>query len=464
VQTSYLIGEIVMIPLAGWLSRVMSTHWLFTASAAGFTLTSVLCGSAWNIESMIVFRALQGFLGGAMIPTVFTTAFLLFQGRQRASAAALIGIIATLAPTLGPTLGGWVTDRWSWEWLFYINILPGGLIVALVPLWVRFDRAQWNELRNADYLGIALIALSLGSLEYVLEEGPRYNWFENAFMQKMVFLAGVSGLLLIWRSLVATRPVVNLRVLRSRNFTFGCAASFVLGMGMFGSVYLVPVFLGTVRQLSSWQIGVAICTTGFFQILSVPVAATLAKKFDLRWVLAFGYALFAIGVWMLTPITHDWGWRELLLPQAVRGFALMFCIVPANAFALGSLTPEELRSASGLYNLMRNLGGAIGIALFGTVLNNRTNLHYLYLMEHLNVSSVSIRLFTILGERMGDPQLARLREMKQLARLVYREALVLSFADAFLLLSACFLVVVLVVPFSHSCYMDHSDRGLQQEH
>jgi len=456
VQTSYLIGEIVMIPLAGWLSRVMSTRWLFTASAAGFTLTSVLCGSASNIESMIAFRALQGFLGGAMIPTVFTTAFLLFQGRQRASAAALIGMIATLAPTLGPTMGGWVTEQWSWQWLFYINVVPGGLIVALVPTLIRFDRAQWSELQRADLPGIALIALSLGSLEYVLEEGPRYNWFEDAFMQRMAILAGVSGLLLVWRSLVAASPILNLNVLRSRNFTFGCVASFVLGMGMFGSVYLIPVFLGTVRHLSSWQIGLAICTTGFSQIISVPIAAAFARRFDLRWVLAFGYALFAIGIWMLTPITHDWGWRQLLLPQAVRGFALMFCIVPANGFALGSLTPEELRVGSGLYNLMRNLGGAIGIALCGTILNDRTNLHFLRLSETANVGQAVARLSALMEARTGNPTLAHMRSMKQLGQLIYREAQVLSFSDAFLMLGASFLVIVVLVTFSKPCYVDQA--------
>jgi DHA2 family multidrug resistance protein len=177
VQTSYLVAEIVVIPLSGWLSRVMSTRWLFAASAAGFTVTSLLCGFAWDIQSMIVFRALQGFLGGSMIPTVFTTAFFFYQGKQVVIAAAIIGGLASLAPTLGPVIGGWITETWSWHWLFYINLVPGVVVTVLVPLLVKIDKPDLNLLKGADYLGIALMAAFLGCLEYVLEEGPRWDWF-----------------------------------------------------------------------------------------------------------------------------------------------------------------------------------------------------------------------------------------------------------------------------------------------
>src|SRR5215469_7236847 len=179
VQTSYLIAEIVVIPLSGWLSRVMSTRWLFCVSAAGFTVTSLLCGWAWNIESMIVFRALQGFLGGSMIPTVFTTAFIYFNNQQRVIAAATIGCIASLAPTLGPTLGGWITDNYSWHWLFFINVVPGIFVAVVVPILVRIDRPNLSLLKGADYLGIALMAVFLGCLQYALEEGPRWEWLDD---------------------------------------------------------------------------------------------------------------------------------------------------------------------------------------------------------------------------------------------------------------------------------------------
>ncbi len=201
VQTSYLIAEIVVIPLSGWLSRVMSTRWLFCVSAAGFTLASLLCGWAWDIRSMIMFRALQGFLGGPMIPTVFTTAFIYFGGHQRVIAAATIGSIASLAPTLGPTIGGWITDNYSWHWLFFINLVPGIFVAVVVPILVRIDRPDRSLLRRADYLGMVLMALFLGCLEYTLEEGPRWDWFGDPTIRTTAWIAGLAGIAFLWRSL-----------------------------------------------------------------------------------------------------------------------------------------------------------------------------------------------------------------------------------------------------------------------
>ncbi|HET9157701.1 MAG TPA: DHA2 family efflux MFS transporter permease subunit, partial [Myxococcaceae bacterium] len=218
VQTSYLIAEIVVIPLSGWLSRVFSTRWLFTASALGFTLASILCGFAWNIQSMIIFRALQGFLGGSMIPTVFTTGFVYFQGKQRVIVAAIIGTLSSLAPTLGPTVGGWITDNYSWHWLFFINVAPGLLVAVVVPLLVRIDRADLSLLKGADYLGIVLMALFLGCLEYVLEEGPRWEWFDDPAIRICAWVSALAAIGFVWRSLTYRQPVLDLRAFKSRNF------------------------------------------------------------------------------------------------------------------------------------------------------------------------------------------------------------------------------------------------------
>src|SRR6202000_3395258 len=201
VQTSYLIAEIVVIPLSGWLSCVFSTRWLFAVSAAGFTLTSLLCGMAWDIQSMIIFRAAQGFLGGSMIPTVFTTAFVFFEGKQRVIAAATIGALASLAPTLGPTLGGWITDNYSWHWLFFINLVPGIFVTVVVPMMVKIDKPDLSLLKGADYFGMALMAVFLGCLEYTLEEGPRWDWFGDDTIRTTAWISGISGVLFIWRSL-----------------------------------------------------------------------------------------------------------------------------------------------------------------------------------------------------------------------------------------------------------------------
>ena len=233
VQTAYLIAEIVMIPLSGWLTRVFSTRWLFTLSAAGFTVSSLLCALAWNIQSMIVFRALQGMLGASMIPTVFTSSFHYFQGSKRIYSAAVIGTIASVAPTLGPVIGGWLTDALDWHWLFYVNLLPGLAITLLVPTLVDIDKPDLSLLRGADYPGIALMAVGLATLEYTLEEGTRWNWFDDATIRHTAAISAVSLLLFGWRSLRIANPVVDLRAFGNRNFAIGCFLSFVTGIGIF---------------------------------------------------------------------------------------------------------------------------------------------------------------------------------------------------------------------------------------
>jgi DHA2 family multidrug resistance protein len=452
VQTSYLIAEIIVIPLSGWLSRVMSTRWLFAASAAGFTITSLLCGAAWNIQSMIVFRALQGFLGGSMIPTVFTAAFAFFPGKKVVVAAATIGAIASLAPTLGPTVGGWITESYSWHWLFFVNLVPGIFITVAVPMLVKIDRPDLSLLKGADYPGMILMAIALGCLEYTLEEGPRWGWFGDDVIRATGWIAIVAGAAFVWRSLTYAQPVVDLRALKSRNFALGCFFSFVTGIGIFATIYLTPLFLGRVRGFSALDIGLAIFSTGIFQVMAIPVYAILAKRIDLRWLMMFGLACFAVSMWNFMPITHDWGWRELLLPQALRGFGQQFAVAPTVTLTLGGLAPERLKLASGLFNLMRNLGGAIGIAVCGTILNDRTNLHFLRLAEHLTSANpaatglldrVGAAQAALLG---GDPLHGQAAALRDLWALTMREAQTLSYADAFTAILVCFAIATAMVP------------------
>jgi DHA2 family multidrug resistance protein len=440
VQTSYLIAEIIVIPLSGWLSRVMSTRWLFCASAVGFTITSLLCGWAWNIQSMIVFRALQGFLGGSMIPTVFTTAFIYFSMQQRVIAAATLGCISSLAPTLGPTIGGWITDNYSWHWLFFINLVPGIFVSIVVPILVRVDRPNLSLLRGADYFGMALMAVFLGCLEYTLEEGPRWDWFGDDTIRTTAWISAITGVAFIWRSLTYSQPVVDLRALTSRNFALGCFFSFVTGIGIFATIYLTPLFLERVRGFSALQIGEAVFTTGMFQVCAIPFYTILARRIDLRWLMMFGLACFAVSMWNFTPITHDWGWRELLLPQAFRGFSQQFAVAPTVSLTLGGLAPERLKLASGLFNLMRNLGGAIGIAACGTILNDRTNLHFERLAEHLNSANPAMLQF--LHKVASNETVA----LERLWSLTMREAQTQAFADAFFVIALCFVIATTLVP------------------
>ncbi|HEY5299109.1 MAG TPA: DHA2 family efflux MFS transporter permease subunit, partial [Acetobacteraceae bacterium] len=346
VQTAYLIAEIIMIPLSGWLTRVFSTRWLFTASAAGFTAASVLCGLAWNIQSMILFRAMQGLLGASMIPIVFTSSFYYFQGARRVYSAAVVGTIASIAPTLGPVIGGWITDTLNWHWLFYINLVPGLAIAILVPMLVRMDEPDLKLLKGADYPGIVLMALGLGNLEYVLEEGTRWNWFSDATIQTCSWIAGVSLVLFVIRSLTFRNPVVDLRALGNRNFALGCVLSFITGVGIFTTIYLTPLFLGYIRGFSAWQTGTAVFSTGVASLIGTPIYIVLAKKFDLRWLMMFGLACFGLAMWSFSFITHDWGAAELFAPQFLRGFPQVFAVAPAVNLGLGSLPPERLKYAS----------------------------------------------------------------------------------------------------------------------
>lgn len=451
IQTSYLIAEIIIIPLSGWLSRVFSTRWLFTLSAGVFTVMSVACALAWNIQSMIVFRALQGAAGASMIPLVFTTAFIYYQGKELGLAAAVVSALASLSPTLGPTLGGWITDNLEWRWLFYINILPGLYLVMSIPLLVDIDKPNLSLLKGADYLGIALLALTLGCLEYSLEEGARWGWFDDSTIIVTSGLTLVCALLFATRTLTISNPIMDLYAFRDKNFSLGCFFSFAGGVGIFSTVYLTPVFLEQVRGFSAMDIGLAVCTTGIFQILSVPLYLYLSKRINLQWLLMAGLGGFAFSMFLFTPITHQWGWQELLLPQAIRGVSQQFAMAPIVTLTLGGIPKERLKLASGVFNLTRNLGGAIGIALCGTILNNRTNVHYQRIGEKIvsvpqTVNEFITRYTAIFIQGGSDGTAGPLAATKLLGQMMMQEAQTMAFSDAFLLVSFLLFMAFALVP------------------
>jgi DHA2 family multidrug resistance protein len=449
VQTSYLIAEVVMIPLSGYLSRLLSTRVLFVVSAASFTLMSLFCALSTSIEEMIVFRALQGFLGGAMIPTVVAGSFIMFGQGRAASISVFVGLIATMAPTLGPTLGGALTSAFSWHWLFLIN-LPIGLVITVI-VWavVDIDKPNWSLLEGIDLLGFSLMAVFLGSLEYVLEEGSRKGWFEDGSIRTFSVVATVAGVAFFTRVLSARNPIVNLRVFKDRNFSLGAGFGFMLGIGLYGIVFLLPVFLARVRGYSSLQIGELVFVTGMFQFMASPFAGLLARRGYARGTLITGILLMAGSCIEFSRLTTDWSFWEMVVPQMMRGTGLMFCMVPANVIALGRLAPEMMKDASGLYNLMRNLGGALGLAVLNTQIIERSSFHYQRLAEHVSAGrGVAEGWVAGLGERYnsvipGDGQLAAL---KTLTGFVHREAAVLAFADCFLIIAAIYLVALLATP------------------
>jgi DHA2 family multidrug resistance protein len=455
VQTAYLMAELVMIPFCAFLAQAMSTRWLFVASAGLFTLSSMLCGIAWSIESMTAFRALQGFTGGAMIPTVFAVGFTLFSGPQRAMIPAILGMVSVLAPTLGPTVGGLITESASWRWIFFINLVPGLAVTVAAAMLLRIDRADSAMFRRIDWVHLVAMALFLAGLQYVLEEGPRFDWLGEPRIAVAAWLSLVGLLLFLERSLRSESPIVRLSPFRRPSFVFASVFNLVIGFGLFASTYLVPVFLGRVRGYNSLQIGTTVFVVGIAQIVSTIVAARLSERVDRRKVIAVGLALFSLSLWMTSHATSQWGFGELLWPQLVRGLAIMLCIVPSVGMALTGFEGPELRHASGLFNLMRNLGGAIGIAVVNTWLADNTRIAAARFSESLGRNSQPAtdavnELVNRLAAYTPDPAQALQQAQGILARMVGHDALALAFNDVFRLMSWIFLAALLMVPFSRT--------------
>src|SRR5438105_1376835 len=319
VQTAYLIAEVIAIPLSGFLSRALGTRLLFAISASGFTIASFLCGFASTIEQMILWRALQGFLGAGMIPTVFASAYTVFPRTKFHIVAPIIGLVATLAPTVGPTVGGIITDWMSWHWLFFINIVPGIAITIGVLALVDFDSPNFALLEQFDWWGLLFMAGFLGSLQYVLEEGPQYEWLQDTSVAVFAAVSFVSAVAFFWRVLTAREPIVDIRTFSNRNFAVGCLISFCVGIGLYGLTYVYPRYLAEVRGYSAMMIGETMFVSGITMFLTAPVVGRLMTKVDMRYIIATGIVIFALGSWQMTFITRDYAFYEPLLSQVLRG-------------------------------------------------------------------------------------------------------------------------------------------------
>lgn len=451
VQTSYLIAEVVAIPLSGYLSRMMSTRIYFVGSAIGFTIASLLCGLAWNIESMIFFRVLQGFLGGGMIPTTLGSIFLLFPPEKRTLPTVLVGLAMTTAPALGPSIGGYLTATFSWHWLFFINLVPGVLLSYVVWKNVRFDEPDWSLLRTIDVFGLTMMALFLGSLEYVLDEGPRHDWLQDAAVRNMTIAMVIGGALFFWRAFNSPNPIVQLRTYRNRNFAFGSVVAFVVGVMIYGMVFIVPTFLGGVRGYNSLQIGKVMMVMGSCMFLTAPLVGRLATKVDLRILLAYGLGMVGAGTWLNAHLTADAGFWEFFWPQVMRGHGFMFCMITMTGIAIGTLNADEVKNGSGLFNLMRNLGGAIGLALINTNLHDRQWFHYSHLSNSISDARAPVREVLQQGAAVLQPELGAqgtAATLGYMSRLVQQQAAVMSFNDVMLGMSVLCALAICLLPFA----------------
>jgi len=448
IQTSYLMAEVIAIPLTGILTRAFTLRVMFAAAAFGFTLASLGCALSTSMAALIGWRVAQGLFGGMLIPAVFTSVFILMPQKDRLRATTIAGVFALLAPSLGPVVGGYLTETRSWNWIFLINIAPGLAVTALVAFAVRAGAPDRAALRQLDLVGLVCLTAFLALLELALNEGPRQHW-QGALVIAAISTCTLSGALGIWRCLAATHPFVHLRRFGNARFATGCLFSFVLGIGLYGSVFLMALFLGLVRGHAPLLVGEILMVTGIAQLLAAPLSAWAETRAPARLLTALGFGLFGLGLLangFATPQTDAAG---LFWPQVLRGGALMLCLLPATRLALEHWPARDVPDASALFNLVRNLGGAIGIALIDTLVAERTTGHAARLIERLQAGDPVAAKFVGLPVHLFHNQpMGPVDEITRriLAPLIQKAALTEVINEAWIAIAALFALSLLALP------------------
>ncbi|HLO49692.1 MAG TPA: MDR family MFS transporter [Kamptonema sp.] len=452
ISTAYLVAEIVVIPLTGWLSRVFSIRWYLLVNASLFTFFSVCCAWAWDLNSMIVFRALQGFTGGVLIPMAFTYLLTNLPPSKVPIGMAMFAITATFAPSIGPTIGGWLTENYGWEYVFYLNLIPGLLLLAAV--WYAVDRQplQIELLKGGDWWGIISMAIGLGSLQVVLEEGSRKDWFSSDLILRLSIIAAIFIGLFFWIELTRKRPFINLRLLTRRNFGLASIVNVSLGVGLYGSVYILPLYLGQIQQYNSMQIGEVIMWAGVPQLFIVPLVPKLMQRVDMRVMIGVGVSLFAVSCFMNAYMTHDYGIDQLRWSQLVRAMGQPLIMVPLSTIATAGMEKQEAGSASGLFNMMRNMGGSMGIAALGTLLTRREQFHSNQLGDSVSLYDPETQerlnqMTQFFVSRGSDLTVARDQAIAAISNIVRREAYVMAFNDCFYFVGIALLLSGIAVIF-----------------
>ena len=450
VQTAYLIAEVIAIALTGFFTRLLSMRWLFVVATTVFTLASLGCAASSSFGVLISWRIVQGFAGGTLIPAVFAAVFLLFPIRRQGLATMLAGVLAVLAPTIGPIVGGWITETYSWHWLFLINIVPGVISAMLASVLLPKAPMRLHEARTLDILSLMLMAIALAALEIALKEAPQRGW-TSGLVAGLLTLSLVCAASFVRRTLRVNHPVVDLGCFADRNFTIGCILSFVLGIGLFGSVYLMPVFLAFVSGHNALEIGTIMLVTGVAQLSIAPIAVALEQRLDSRLLTAVGFGLFALGLGLSAFQTPQTDYDGMFWPQVIRGLAIMFCLLPPTRLALGSLDKHRVPDASGLFNLMRNLGGAIGLALIDTVIYSRSTMHGVEITNRLMAGDIETAKFVgipleIFATRSAGPLDAFSQAI--LKPMIEKASLTLAINDAWAMIAILTLTVLICVPFT----------------
>jgi MFS transporter, DHA2 family, multidrug resistance protein len=463
ISTSYLIAEIIVIPLSGWLAQVFSIRIYLLTNAILFLVFSAACALAQDLPQMIVLRALQGFAGGVLIPMAFTLIITLLPKAKQSIGLALFAVSATFAPAIGPTIGGYLTENWGWQYIFYVNLVPGALMIGMLWLSLEAKPMKLSLLRQGDWPGIATMAIGLGALQTVLEEGNKDDWFGSDFIVRLSVIAVVALSLFFWVELTSNKPLLNLRLLARRNFGFGVLANFLMGIALYGSVFILPQYLARIQGYNSEQIGMVLAWTGLPQLVLIPLVPRLMKRFDARLVIGAGFILFAASNFMNVWMTPDYGSDQLFWPNVVRAVGQALAFAPLSAVATAGIEMENAGSASALFNMMRNLGGAIGIAMLQTFLTKREQ-------YHSNVLSQSVSLFEqatrtrieqltqyFLNHGIADRAQASHEAVVAVGRIVQKQAFIFAFSDTFYLLGVALIVALVATMFLKKA--DHLDAG-----
>jgi MFS transporter, DHA2 family, multidrug resistance protein len=398
ITTAYLIGEIIVIPLSDYLSRVFSLRRYLLVNVVLFLLFSALCGQASSLPEMIVLRALQGFAGGVLIPLAFTIVVIMLPPSKRPIGLSAFALTATFAPAIGPTIGGYFTENYGWSSIFYLNLVPGAAMLAMLYYALPRTKMQLDLLRHGDWLGIVLMAVGLAALQTVLDEGNVYDWFGSPFIIKLTLIAilALGGFMIA--EFTRPEPLVNFRLLAGRNFGFGTLASFLLGFALYGSAYLLPQYLANAQGFNAEQIGGVMAWTGLPQLLVIPLVPLLMRRIDGRLLVGTGFVVFAVSCFMNLHMDADYAAPQLFWPDITRALGQAVVLAPLSTIALAGISGRDAGGASGIFNMMRNLGGAIGTAMLETFYTKREQYHSFIINQQVSLLEPATR------EKLGAMQ------------------------------------------------------------
>jgi MFS transporter, DHA2 family, multidrug resistance protein len=454
ISTSYLIGEIVVIPLTDYLSRVFSFRRYVIVNAILFPLFSIACAFTHDLGSMIAMRGLQGFTGGILIPVAFTMVLTKLPKPQQPIGLALFALSVTFAPAIGPTIGGFLTENYGWQTIFFINAVPS--LVMVVALWLTLERQamQLALLKEGDWAGIIAMAIGLSALQTVLEEGNKDDWFASPLIFRLAIIAATFLTAFVAIELTVKKPLVNLRLLKRRNFGIGVLVNVLVGFALFGTVYILPQYLGQAQRYNAEQIGNVLAWTGLPQLILIPLVPLLMKRYDPRYIGFVGISIFAASCFMNVTLSGDSAGDQFLFPNIVRAFGQALVLTPISTITTAGIAPSEAGAASGLSNMLRNLGGAVGTATLATVLTKREQFHSNIIGQSITLYSEETRrriaeltsYFQAHG--VSDPSAAQHQAIVALGNIVRRQALIMGFSDTFAVIGVILAIAAVAVLFA----------------